>query len=101
MQCVKANLHGAICSNNLYHTTDIASCERKNRINLSQGSQRNMVVATCRSYKLSLQIEKCKLASTKLRVNEWSLKAEVKCQELNSMKIAETFSCESQLNRSV
>ena len=38
---IKANRHGAICSNNLEHTADIASCERKNCTNLSQLSQRN------------------------------------------------------------
>ena len=35
---LEVNLHDAICSNNLQHTNDIASCERKYRTSLSQGS---------------------------------------------------------------
>ena len=59
---LKANLQDAIGGNNLKHTTDIALCECKNRTNLSQGSQQNKVVITCRSYKLLLQNAWCKLA---------------------------------------
>ena len=33
---IKANPHDAICGNNLQHTADIVSCERKNRTSLSQ-----------------------------------------------------------------
>ena len=59
---LKSNSHNAIFSNNSLHTADIASCERKNRTNLSQLSLRNEFVTTCRSYKLLLQITPCELA---------------------------------------
>ena len=56
---LKAFTHDAISSDNLLHITDIVSCECKHRNNVSQ---RNEVVTTCRSHKLSLQIVLCELA---------------------------------------
>ena len=53
---LKANAHDAICGNNLWHKANNALCECKNRTNLSQLSQGNVVVTTSRSYKLLLEI---------------------------------------------
>ena len=57
-----AKTHGTDYSNNMWHIADIASCELKNRTILSQLSQRNEVVTSCRSYKLLLHIAPCELA---------------------------------------
>ena len=53
---LKANSQDVICSNNLQCKANNALCECKDRANLSQLSQRNVVVTTSSSYKLSLQI---------------------------------------------